>query len=91
MPTIHMTETEVNGNFSVVLEKIGRGIEIVVDQNQRPVAVIRSLGRAGRPISECIASAHARASKVTLDPGFAQDVESGIKDLQKPWTPPSWD
>lgn len=91
MTQIHMTEAEVTGNFAAVLEKIQQGAEVVVEQDHRPVAVIRPPKRSGRPISECIASAKAAGSTATLDGGFAADVEAGIKDRQKPWNPPSWD
>ena len=91
MEQVHMTEAEVTGNFAAVLEKLHQGAEVVVQQDHRPVAVIRPPKRSGRPISECIASAKARSSKVTLDGGFAADVEEGIRDQQEPWNPPSWD
>jgi antitoxin (DNA-binding transcriptional repressor) of toxin-antitoxin stability system len=91
MATVHMTENEVTHNFAAVLEKIRMGVDVVVEQDHRPVAVIRSPIRSGRPISECIASAKASGSKVTLDVGFAKDVEEGIGDRQQPWNPPSWD
>jgi antitoxin (DNA-binding transcriptional repressor) of toxin-antitoxin stability system len=91
MATVYMTYSEVSSNFAAVLENIRNGVEVVVEQDHRPVALIRSPKRSGRPISECIASAKASGSKVTLDGGFAHDVEEGIKDRQEPWNPPSWD
>jgi len=91
MAQVHMTEAEVARDFAAVLEKIQQGAEVVVEQDHRPVAVIRPLKRSGRPISECIASAKASGSKVTLDAGFAADVEEGIRSRQEPWNPPSWD
>jgi hypothetical protein len=63
----------------------------VIEEDHEPVAVIRSPVRSGRPISECIASAEASGSKVTLDEGFAKDVEEGIRDRQQPSNPPSCD
>ncbi len=91
MASVHMTEGEVINNFATVLENIRKGILVVVEQDHRPVALIRAPGRSGRPISECIASANASGSRVTLDGGFAHDVEEGIRDRQEPWNPPSWD
>jgi antitoxin (DNA-binding transcriptional repressor) of toxin-antitoxin stability system len=91
MALVHMTEAEVTKNFAAVLEKLRQGAEVVVEQDRRPVAVIRSPRRSGRPISECIASAKASGSKVTLDGGFGAAVEEGIRSRQEPWTPPSWD
>jgi antitoxin (DNA-binding transcriptional repressor) of toxin-antitoxin stability system len=91
MATVHMSEAEVARDLHAVLAKVQQGVEVVIEQDHRPVAVIRSPIRSGRPISECIASARASGSKVTLDGGFAKDVEEGIRDRQQPWNPPSWD
>jgi antitoxin (DNA-binding transcriptional repressor) of toxin-antitoxin stability system len=91
MEQVRMTEAEVTNDFGAVLEKLRQGAEIVVEQDHRPVAIIRPPKRSGRPISECIASAKASGSKVTLDGGFAADVEEGIRSRQQPWNPPSWD
>ena len=85
-----MTEADVTNNFGAVLEKLQHGAEIVVEQDHRLVAIIRPPRRSGRPISECIASAKAGGSKVTLDGRFAANVEEGIKSRQQPWNPPSW-
>jgi hypothetical protein len=89
--TVRMSEAEVSRDLHSVLAKVRQGIEVVIEEDHMPVAVIRSPIRSGRPISECIASAEASGSKVTLDEGFARDVEEGIRDRQQPWNPPSWD
>ena len=91
MSTVRITETELARDVHAVLEKVQNGVEVVIEQDHRPVAVIRSPKRSGRPIAECIASAKASGSQVTLDGGFAKDVEDGIKARQQPWKPPSWD
>jgi antitoxin (DNA-binding transcriptional repressor) of toxin-antitoxin stability system len=91
MAAIHMTDNEVAKDFAAVLEKISKGVEVVVEHDHRPVAVIRSPERSGRLISECIASAKASGSTVTLDQGFMKDVEEGIANRSLPWNPPSWD
>ncbi len=74
MATVGMTHSEVSNNFAAVLENIRNGVEVVVEQGHRPVALIRSPKRSGRPISECIASAKTSGSKVTLDGGFARQI-----------------
>lgn len=89
--TVHITESDVENNFAAVLAKIRQGIEIAVEQDHRPVAVIRSPKPSGRPITECIASAKASGSPVVPDEGFGRDVEEGIKERQQLWNPPSWD
>jgi antitoxin (DNA-binding transcriptional repressor) of toxin-antitoxin stability system len=86
-----MSEAEAAHDLHAVLAKVQQGLEVVIERDHRPVAVIRSPIRSGRPISECIASAKASGSKVTLDEGFAKDVEEGIRDRRQPWNPPSWD
>ena len=91
MMQLHMTEAEVSGNFPDVLAKVRDGAEVVVEHDHQAVAVIRSAKPSGRPISECIASARASGSRVTLDGGFAADVEEGIRSRQAEWNPPSWD
>lgn len=91
MSTVRITETELARDVHGVLEKVQQGVEVIIEQNNRPVAVIRSPKRSGRLISECISSAKASGSKVTLDEGFMKDVEDGIAERSKPWNPPSWD
>ena len=41
MAQVHMTQAEVVNNFRAVLEKVRSGMEIVVEQDHQPVAVIR--------------------------------------------------
>jgi antitoxin (DNA-binding transcriptional repressor) of toxin-antitoxin stability system len=91
MATVHMTDNEVSNNFAAVLENIRNGVEVVVEQDHRPVALIRSLSPQGRLLSDCIAVAEARASSVTLDEGFMKDVEEGIANRSQPWNPPTWE
>lgn len=55
------------------------------------VSSTKTARRVGRPISECVESARASGSTVTLDGGFGADVEDGIRSRQEPWNPPSWD
>lgn len=86
-----MTEAEILSDFSTVLEKVQHGLEVVIEQQKRPVAVIRAPAVEGRLLSECIAIAEARTSNATLDDGFTKDVEEGIRLRSNAWNPPSWD
>lgn len=86
-----MTEAEVAHDLHEVLAKVQQGMEIVVEQNHRPVAVIRSPLPKGRLLSGCIALAEARGSTATLDEGFMKDVEEGIASRSQPWKPPVWE
>ncbi len=91
MGTLHISAADFARDPNAVLAKVEEGVEVVVERDHRPVATIKSPKRSGRPISECIASARASGSKVTLDAGFGRDVEDGIKERSQPWNPPSWD
>jgi antitoxin (DNA-binding transcriptional repressor) of toxin-antitoxin stability system len=91
MAQVHMTEADVARDFHDVLAKVQQGDEVVVEQDHRPVAVIRSPFPQGRLLSECIALADARGSTATLDEGFMHDVEEGIASRSQPWNPPTWE
>jgi antitoxin (DNA-binding transcriptional repressor) of toxin-antitoxin stability system len=91
MGTLHISEAELARDLSAVLAKVEGGMEVIVERDHRPVATIRPPRRSGRLVSACIASARASGSTVTLDGGFAQDVEEGIRERSQPWNPPYWD
>jgi antitoxin (DNA-binding transcriptional repressor) of toxin-antitoxin stability system len=91
MGTLRITEAELARDIHTVLAKVQEGAEVIVEQDHRPVAVIRTPLVKGRLLSECIALAEARGSAVTLDEGFMKDVEEGIASRSQPWNPPSWE
>ncbi len=91
MATVHMSEAEVARDFHAVLAMVQQGVEVVIEQDNRPVAVIRAQQRTGRPITEVLREARQRNSQVTLDEDFGKDLEEIIASHQKPWNPPSWD
>lgn len=91
MAQVRMTEAELARDLHRVLDKVQRGVEVVVEQDHRPVAVIRSPAPEGRPLSECIALAEARGSQATLDEGFMKDVAEGIAGRSEPWKHPAWE
>ena len=89
MSTVYMNEHDVARDFAAVWEKIRTGVEVVVEHDRQPVAVIRSTGPQGRLLSECIALAEARGATAIPDAGFMKDVEEGIAERSQPWDPPS--
>jgi len=89
--TVHMTEAELARDLHDVLAKVQAGLEVVVERNDRAVAVIRPGSRGGRMISEVVSELRARGSAAVLDDAFARDIEEGIKAQRQPWTPPSWE
>jgi antitoxin (DNA-binding transcriptional repressor) of toxin-antitoxin stability system len=94
MATVRITEAELAHDVHAVLEKVREGVEVIVEQDHRPVAVIKTPQAPGRKISECIALAKAHEQETgqapTLDPDFAADVEEIVRNRQ-PWNPPEWD
>ncbi len=91
MAVVHMTEAEVVKDIAAVLAQVRQGVEVVVEQDHRAVAVIKPSRPVGRMISEVIADLKARGSNAAMDEDFARDIEEGIKAQRQPWNPPSWD
>ena len=91
MGTLHISDADLARDPYAVLAKVEQGVEVIVERDHRPVATIKTPGRSGRSISECIASARASGSRLILDDGFGKDVEEGIRERSQPWNPPSWE
>jgi len=95
MPQIHMSEAEVVKNFAAVLARVRQGDEVVIEQNSRPVAVLKTPPGPGRNIDECIALAKAHEVRLGYapvpDPDFAKDVQAAIGAHREPLEPPKWD
>lgn len=91
MATVHMSEAEVARDLHAALAKVQQGVEIVIEQDHRPVAVLKPSKPVARMISEIVADLKARGSNAVMDDDFARDIEEGIKAQRQPWTPPSWD
>ena len=91
MATLHMSEAEVARDLRAVLDKVREGVEVVVEQDSQPVAIIRAAPPKGRLLSDCIALAEARGATAYPDGGFLQDVEEGIAERSKPWNPSAWE
>jgi antitoxin (DNA-binding transcriptional repressor) of toxin-antitoxin stability system len=89
---VRITEAELARDLHAVLEKVQQGSEVIVErEDHRPVAVIRSPHRSGRPLTDILSEAKERNSIVTLDEDFGKDLEQVIASHQQPWNPPSWD
>ncbi len=90
MAVAPMSEADVGKDIAAVLAEVRQGSEIIIEQGNRPMAVIKPSRPAARMISEVIADLKARGSDATMDDGFARDIEEGIKAQRQPWNPPSW-
>jgi antitoxin (DNA-binding transcriptional repressor) of toxin-antitoxin stability system len=89
MSTVRISETELARDVHGVLEKVQQGVEVIVEQNHRPVAVIKASKPAGRLITDVLADLKARGSTAVIDDDFARDIEEGIRAHREPWNPPS--
>ena len=90
--TMRITEAELARFLHALLERVQQGSEVIVErEDHRPVAVISSPHRSGRPITEILREAKRRNSTVTLDEDFGRDLEEIIASHGQPWNPPSWD
>jgi len=91
MTAVRMSEAEVVSDMPSVLAKVRQGIEVIVEQGNQTIAVIKPPQRSGRPILEILREAKRRNSTVILDEEFSKDLEEIIASHQEPWNPPSWD
>jgi antitoxin (DNA-binding transcriptional repressor) of toxin-antitoxin stability system len=91
---IHISEAEAaTTNVATLLAHVRAGAEVVIENDARPVAVLRSVEpyHPGRLLSESIALAEAHGSTVTLDGDFGRDLEEIINSHREPLNPPAWD
>lgn len=85
MVTVRITEAELARDVRTVLEKVQQGSEVIIElEDHRPVAVISSPHRSGRPITEILSEARQRELRVTLDEDFGKDLEDVIASHQQP-------
>jgi antitoxin (DNA-binding transcriptional repressor) of toxin-antitoxin stability system len=96
MATVRITETELARDLHAVLARVREeGVEVIVEQDHRPVAVIKTPQGPGRKISECIALAKAYEERLghapVPDADFADDVQAAVNAHPEPLNPPSRD
>ena len=91
MGMVRITEAELARDLHAVLARVQEGLEVIVEQDHRPVAVIKPSRPVGRSISEVVSELNARGSTAIPDDDFARDIEEGIRAQRQPWNPPSRD
>jgi antitoxin (DNA-binding transcriptional repressor) of toxin-antitoxin stability system len=91
MITVRMTEAELARDVHAVLEKVRQGMEVVIEQDSCPVAVLKAPRVKGRKIPEVIAAPKANGLSAVIDKDFASDVEVGVKSHRDSWNLASWD
>ena len=90
MAQLHLSEAELARDLHAVIEKVRQGIEVVVEYDNQPVAVLRATDPPRRRVSEVLALMP-KDSTATMDADFAQDVQAAIDSHREPLDPPAWD
>jgi antitoxin (DNA-binding transcriptional repressor) of toxin-antitoxin stability system len=91
MPELHISEAEIAKNFALVLEKVVRqGVDVIVEQDRQPVAVLRAALPPRRRVSQVLALMP-KDSTAAMDADFARDVQAAIDSHREPLDPPAWD
>ena len=91
---VHVNSAEAIRDIAAILERVEKGAEVIVEKDQRAVALIQPAPRPGRLLWECIALAKEHEEKrgcaLTLDDGFAEDLEEIVANRREPLKP-RWD
>jgi antitoxin (DNA-binding transcriptional repressor) of toxin-antitoxin stability system len=88
---IRLSEAEAAAtNVTALLARVCAGAEIIIENEKRPIAVLRAAEPIGRTILECIALLP-KDSTATIDSEFATDVKAAVDCQLDPLNPPAWD
>src|SRR5215472_19071260 len=88
---VHISEAEAASDFASLIARVRSGAEVVIEDNARPVAVMRPAEPYVRPLSESLRLAREHGSRATLDEDFAKDVEAAIESHRESLNPPAGD
>ena len=81
---VRITEDELARDTHAVLTKVQEGVEVIVEQDHRPVAVIKTPQGPGRKLSECIALAKAYEARLGYAPIPDPEFAKGTSRSRKP-------
>ena len=87
----HISDAEAASDFASLLGRVREGAEVVIEQDARPVAVMRPAEPQVRLLSESLRLAREHGSTATLDGEFGRDLEESINSHREPLNPPAWD
>jgi prevent-host-death family protein len=90
MGQVHISEADLVRDVASVLDRVQSGTEIIIERNERPVAVLRPAEPRRRKLSE-IATGLSESSTNTIDPHFESDVKSFVDRHREPLIPPEFD
>lgn len=90
MATYHISEAEAVRDFAGLLARVRAGAEVVIEEDSRPIAVLRSPDPPRATIEERIALLPEN-SPATIDEDFARDVAAAVAAHRESLNPPEWD
>lgn len=88
---VRISEAEAARDFAALMARVRSGTEVVIENDSRPVAVVRPAEPPVRLLSESLRLAREHRSTATLDGDFARDVKAAIESHREPLNPPVWD
>jgi antitoxin (DNA-binding transcriptional repressor) of toxin-antitoxin stability system len=91
MITVRMTEAELARDVHAVLEKVRQGMEVVIEQDSCPVAVLKAPRVNGRKITAVIAAHESNGASAAVKGNGSSKVEEGAKSHRDAWNLASWD
>ena len=85
MATVHISETQAAGIFAEVMARARAGVEVVIENDESPSIVLHvAAEKPLRQLSESLRLARKHGSTITLDGGFAADLEAVIDSHTEP-------
>jgi antitoxin (DNA-binding transcriptional repressor) of toxin-antitoxin stability system len=88
---IRLSEAEAAAtNLTTLLARVRAGTEIIIENEERPIAIFRAVEPVRRTIAECIALLP-EDSTATIDSDFSKDVNAAIEGQRDSLNPPAWD
>ena len=88
---IRISDIDATNDFATVLKHVRAGVEIVIEHDSRPVAILRPAESPVRLLSESLRLAREHASTAILDENFGRDLEAIIESHREPLKSPEWD
>jgi antitoxin (DNA-binding transcriptional repressor) of toxin-antitoxin stability system len=90
MSTVHISESDAARDFAGLMAKVRAGTEVVIENSNIPIAVMRAPAPERRTLAECIAMLPEGPS-ATMDEDFANDIRAAIQSHREPADTSAWD
>lgn len=89
--TLHISEADAARDFAALLAHVRAGADVVIEQGDLPVAILRPAMPPIRLLSESLQAARQHPPTATLDPDFGRHLNDAIASHREGITPPAWD